>query len=100
MATTLLNAATATGASQALSLRDGDKAFQVYGTTSAGAGAATIDVEVSNDGTRWDTVATLTLTLSTTEDVESWSMDAFWAYARYYVTAISGTDATVYGTVA
>lgn len=73
------------------------RVFQATGTTSAGAGAATITVEVSLTGTanEWITLGTITLTLGTTVTTDGFASDAAWTYVRGNVTAISGTDATV-----
>lgn len=71
------------------------KTFQATGTTSAGAGAATIVIEVSNDGVTYATLDTLSLTLSTTSSTDiGLSADAY-RYYRARISAISGTDATV-----
>lgn len=69
--------------------------FQAYGTTSSGTGAATIEVQVSNDNTNFLTLGTITLTLGTSATSDGFSADAAWIYTRAKVTAISGTNATV-----
>ena len=73
MAQVLLNAVTATGAGTAWQARDTSAiatytqhSFQAVGSTTASTGAATIVIEASNDGTNYVTMATITLTLSTT----------------------------------
>jgi len=91
----MLAAATATGAGVPVTLDGPDSTFQAFGTTSAGAGAATIVVEVSNDGVNWITAGTFNLTLSTTAAVDGFTMQASWPFARGNVTAISGTGASV-----
>ncbi len=93
--TTLLNGKTATGAGERHTPAKGYNTYQANGLTSAGAGAATIDIEVSNNGVNWEVLATITLTLGTTSTSDGFSADAPWAYIRGNVTAISGTDATV-----
>lgn len=92
---TLLNNVTATGASSSFIPFGVKRSFQAEGETSAGAGSATIDVEVSNDCLNWITAGTITLTLSTTTSDDGFATDAAWKCVRGNVTAISGTDATV-----
>lgn len=91
----LLTAAIATGAGSAVQNLAGVKTYQADGTTSAGAGAATILVQGSNDGTNWDTIGTITLTLATTTSSDSFASDDRYAHIRGNVSAISGTDASV-----
>lgn len=102
----MLSAVTATGAS-AKHIMIGPKAtFQAFGETSAGSGAATIKIEVSNeedpsvdtsgDGyADWIVAGTITLTLGTTMAVDGFAMDAAWRWCRANLSALSGTDATV-----
>lgn len=75
------------------------RTFQAYGATSAGAGSATIVIEVSNvqaPGVNdWITAGTIVLTLSTTRTSDGFTSDAPWTWVRARVSAISGTDATV-----
>lgn len=101
-ATKIVSAAIATGAGSTYEVNrkvDGNqkRVFQATGTTSAGAGAATITVEVSLTGTtnEWVTLGTITLTLGTTVTTDGFASDAAWTYVRGNVTAISGTNATV-----
>ena len=65
--------------------------------TGTGAVTATVDIEVSNDGTNWlDTVAgTITLSGTTTHSDGFTTTSAPWKYVRANVTAISGTGASV-----
>lgn len=93
---TLVSAATTTGAKTAhAGIPEGTKTFQAHGVTSAGAGAATIAVQGTVDGTVWDTIGTISLTLSTTASGEGFtSADAYSAF-RANVTEISGTGAAV-----
>lgn len=94
--TKLIDGATATGAGTAKHMpATGRVTFQASGTTSAGAGAATIKVQVSNDNSNWLDLATISLTLSTTADTAGTAVDANWGYVRGNVTALSGTDAAV-----
>lgn len=71
------------------------RTFQAIGSTSAGAGAATIIIEVSNNGTDFLTIGTITLTLATTASNDGFASDAPWRFVRSRVSAISGTGATV-----
>jgi hypothetical protein len=91
---TLLNAVTATGAGSSFSGR-GHKVFQAYGTTTNGAGSATIVVEGSLDNTNWNTIDTLSLTLATTTSSDAGENSFPYAYVRGRVSAISGTGASV-----
>lgn len=98
---TLQSAATTAtaGTAQPLTMEQGKATFQAYGTTSAGAGAATIKIQVSNvdvPGTNdWLDAGTMTLTLGTTSTSDGFAMDAAWVWVRSNVTAISGTGASV-----
>ena len=88
-------AATTTGAQNAWQSWTGVKTYQASGTTTAGAGAATILVQGSNDGTNWDTIGTLSLTLATTTSSDSFTSNDRYAFVRGNVSAISGTGASV-----
>ncbi len=68
-------------------------AFQAT-VTGTGAVASTVDIQVSNDSTNWFTLATITLT-DTTTDTDGAATSAPFAYIRAKITAISGTSATV-----
>lgn len=97
---TILAAAIATGAGLAHQPRDTLRTFQATGTTSAGAGAASINIEGSNvptpavDGD-WVTIGTIDLTLATTKAGGGFVSQAPWLHVRANVASISGTDATV-----
>jgi hypothetical protein len=99
MAGTIMLTAEATGAGSGFSMPDnGNTSFQVSGSTTSGAGAAIVDVEVSNDGDNWDNLGTITLTLGTASTSDSFStLGAHWELVRMNVTAISGTGASVRG---
>lgn len=77
----------------------GIKTFQATGTTSAGAGAATIIVYGSNANstvvTDWAVLCTITLVLGTTSSGDACTTNADFAYNQVRVSAISGTDASV-----
>lgn len=97
---TMQSAATTTATGTAVEPWVGLKTFNARGTTSAGAGAATIRIEANNYNsavaTDWVLLCTITLTLSTTSAGDGCSTDSAWKYVRSRITAISGTDATVY----
>ncbi len=67
--------------------------FQADGRTSTGAGAATVVIYASNDGTSFVTIGTITLTLSTTVTSDGFTSDSAWRFYKSSVTAISGTNA-------
>lgn len=93
---TMLSAVTATGAGAAVSGVSSYKTFQAKGATTAGAGAATVVVQGSNDdGASWDTVGTISLTLSTTSTSDSFTDTSRYGSYRGNVTALSGTGANV-----
>lgn len=71
------------------------RTFQSVGATSAGAGAAVVQVEASNDGDNWINLGTINHTLSTTNDTGGFASDAAWRYVRARVESISGTGASV-----
>ena len=97
---TLLDAVIAIGASGRRFMNGTYHTFQAHGVTSAGAGAATIKIQVSDvavpsvDG-HWMDAGTITLTLSTTRSTDGFTLNAAWRWVRANVTAISGTNATV-----
>lgn len=95
----LLSAATATVTGQSVEINKDLISVIGYGTTSSGAGSATISLEVSHDGTGWVSAGTLTLTLATTitTDTNTAGFNVYSAarYIRANVTAISGTGAAV-----
>lgn len=73
-----------------------NRTFEAYGTTSSGAGAATIVIEVRNsENSDWHTMATISLVLSTSVAGDGFASSAAWRYVRSRVSAISGTDASV-----
>lgn len=102
MAQILLNAATTTGAGTAWHPRDvtanstyNFHSFQAVGNTSASTGAATVLIQVSNDGTNYITLGTITLTLGTSATSDGFAAINTWEYYRANLTALSGTGATV-----
>lgn len=102
MAQILLSNATTTGAGTAWHARDTSAmatynyhSFQAVGSTSASTGAATVLIQVSNDGTNYITLATITLTLGTSATSDGFAVTNNWEYYRANLSAISGTGATV-----
>ena len=69
--------------------------FQVIGSTTAGSGAASVDIEVSNDNSNWMKFSTVTLVLGVTTTTDGVVLDAPWGFVRSRVTSISGTNAKV-----
>jgi hypothetical protein len=92
---TLLSTATGTGAGTGQPNAAAWKTYQANGTTGSGSGAATILVQGSNDDSSWDTIGTITLTLSTTNASDSFTSNDRYLYVRGNVSAISGTSASV-----
>ena len=91
----ITDAAVATTSAELL-LGTNAKTFQAVGTTTAGAGAATIVIEVTNNNTwPWITLGTITLVLGTTATSDGLAMLAGWKYVRARLSAISGTGAKV-----
>ena len=102
MAQLLLDNVTSTGAGLAWNERDTTAnstyvfhTFQAVGATTAGAGAATILIQVSNDGVNYLTLGTITLTLSATDTSDGFAAINNWNFYRANVSAISGTGANV-----
>lgn len=102
MAQILLSNATTTGAGVAWHPRDvpatntyNFHSFQASGNTSASTGAATVLIEVSNDGVNYLTLGTITLTLGTSATSDGFAVINTWEYYRANLSAISGTGATV-----
>lgn len=91
----MLTAATATGAGATIDGIGAAKTYQVTGATSSGSGSATVSIQCSNDGSNWDTLGTITLTLSTTSSSNSFASDDRCNKVRGNVTALSGPGASV-----
>ena len=91
----ILDAVTVTGPGPQHNPRSKDRTFELVGQTSAGAGAASVDVEVSNDGVNWINLANISLTLSTTTSSDGTASSAAWRFVRGNVASISGTGASV-----
>ena len=89
---TLLDGVIGTGAGTAKEPLGLKRTFQLTGFTSAGAGACSVNVEVSNDGTNFITLGNVGLTLGTSVTSDGFTSDAPWRYVRGNVVSISGTD--------
>ncbi len=79
------------------SMKDALKyALRTFQAVVAGTGAvtATVEVQVSLDNSNWLTLATITLS-GTTSASDGYVSEAPWPYVRGKVTAISGTSAAV-----
>lgn len=99
-AVTLLSEATATGAGEGQRLRYGMKSFAAT-VTGSGSVAATVQIEISNDGENWramedadGAVAEIDL-LGTDAATGGFVTEESWLFHRANVTAISGTGAKV-----
>ena len=73
------------------------RAFQAYGSTTAGAGAAVIEIYGSLFGITgtWVLLGTITLTLGTVVTNDGFASDSPWPYLAVKVVSISGTNAAV-----
>lgn len=92
----LLSNSTATGSSDAAEPWHTNRTFEAYGSTGSGSGAATIVIEVRNsEASDWHTMATISLTLSSTVSGDGFASSAAWRYVRARLSAISGTGAAV-----
>ncbi len=98
---TLISGQTATDAAPANAVRvdalPAKRAFQAYGSTSAGAGAAVIEIYGSLFGITgtWVLLGTITLTLDTAITNDGFASDAPWPFLATKVVSISGTEAAV-----
>lgn len=99
---TMVSGATATGTGSGVELFGTNWTFQASGSTSAGTGAATILIQVSNvdSDTSYITMGTISLTLGTTVTADGFASNAAWKYVRYKISALSGTNAAVTITLA
>lgn len=87
---------TSTGVTKDLAGYDAATAERNFMATVVGTGAvsATVIVEVSNTGTYWITLGTITLS-GTTSATDGFVGDDTWQFVRGRVSAISGTGAAV-----
>lgn len=99
-AVTLLSAATSTGAGEGMRLRSGMKSFSAT-VTGSGSVAATVQIEISNDGEHWRAMVdadgnTAEIVLSGTDSAtDGFVTEESWLFHRANVTAITGTGAKV-----
>lgn len=93
MAYTLFSELTAAAEGSSFLTQRTKRTFQFKGSTTAGAGAAEVDVEGSLDGSNWEVLNTITLTLGTTEIADGVAQDSAWKYVRGNLKSISGTGA-------
>lgn len=98
----LLSNATTTATGEKHSPRCVNRTFQAMGTTSSGSGASAIVIEASDTATPeestnvdWTTLATISLTLGTTQTNDGFVSAASWRWVRARVSSISGTGASV-----
>lgn len=93
----MMDAATSTATGTVIFKDAPNATFQAYGTTTAGAGAATILIQGSNVDVDADyiTLGTISLVLGTTAVADGFTTSAPWKYVRAKLTAISGTNAAV-----
>ena len=75
------------------------RTFQAVGTTSSGAGTATVKIWVSNDNVGFLLLGTITLVLATTVtaglNADGFASDAPWKYVYAELDAVTGTGAAV-----
>lgn len=96
----IMAAATSTGAQSSVEAFSKDRTYQIYGTTSAGSGAAVVKIQGSNDDSNWLDLGQVSLTLSTTASNDGFASNTAWRYIRANVSSISGTNAAVSCTMA
>ena len=99
-AVTLLSGRTTTGSSNRHTAWHEKTTFQAVGRTTAGSGAASINIEVSNVenptiDAHWLLAMTIDLTLGTTDVSDGQEFNAKWKFVRARVVSISGTGASV-----
>lgn len=96
---TLLDAVIVNGAGAAFVNFFERRTFQAIGSTSAGVGAATVDVQATNDPDEaeatWITIGTMILVLGTTKTTDGFASDAPWRKVRGKVSSLTGTNATI-----
>lgn len=74
----------------------GRAVFQAMGSTTAGAGTATVIISGSTDGVTYDQLAEFTLAWTNPAlGSDSFALDASWPFVKAEVTAITGTNAKV-----
>ena len=70
------------------------KTFQLVGVMSSSTGTGVVDIEVSNDGTNFIVLGTVTLALTTTASTDGFFIDNNWKYVRGNVKTLT-TDGTL-----
>lgn len=97
----IMDAQITTGAGSAYQVKCQLRTYDASGTTTAGVGAATIQIQGSNVfppttlAGDWVLLGTITLTLGTAKTADGFSSFASWRSIRANVSAISGTNASV-----
>ena len=95
----LIDGATAPETSEIKQPWSGRLTFFATGTTSAGAGSATVAIEGSLDGTNFVSLGSLTgpdlAWTAPAVGADGIAIDAPWKYVRADLTAIAGTNAAV-----
>lgn len=89
----LVDAMTSTGAGTAISPTGDKKTFHLTGSCATGTGEAEVYVQVSNDGTNYINIDTLTLSLSTAVASDYYVNVDPWKYVRGYVSTLTATTA-------
>lgn len=84
-----------TGLSSVIKPLVSKRVFHLFGNVSASTGAASVEIQVSNDGTNFLVRDTLALTLGTSITHDYFELDAPWKFVRANVASISGTNAKV-----
>jgi hypothetical protein len=89
---------TATSATACAAVKNGQgpdqsytKTYQAAGVTTAGAGSCVMLVQGSNDQTNYDTIGTISLTLSTTSSSDSFTSADRYIWVRGNPTTLTGT---------
>jgi len=90
----MLTSVTTTGAGSTAGPTTSSRKTIQATVTGTGAVSATIQVQVSNDSSNWLELGEIVLS-GTNSDTDGFATEAPWAYYRGYVSAISGTGATV-----
>jgi hypothetical protein len=70
--------------------------YQATVTTSSGNGAATVNIQASNDNIGWLSLGTITLAAAASPNSDGFALQAPWLYTRAVITGISGTNAKFY----
>jgi hypothetical protein len=89
----IINAALVAGVGERHEPRDAKRTFQATGFTTAGAGAAAVSIQASNDGTNFLEIGTISLILGVAVTNDGFASDAPWRYIRAELVSISGTNA-------